>query len=175
VVRIHRPTHGPIYFSPGPGRPPLGRFDSLSGRFGVLYAAQKFEGAFAETILRNPRRSLVSLAEIEARALSALSITDHIRLVDLTGPGLSQLGLDARFLSGPYEICGTWADAFHDHPSALAGILYPSRFDPAQHCVGLFSRLAPHIDAMTAPALLGEMLPDVAAVLDRYGKALDAP
>jgi hypothetical protein len=173
VVRIHRLVHSPVHFSPGKDKPPLGRFDSLSGRFGTLYAAQAIEGAFAETVLRNPARSLVSLAEIEARGLSVLSITTEARLVDLTGPGLSYLGLDARLLSGPYDPCGAWADAFHVHPSAPSGILYPSRFDPSQHCVALFSRLAPRIEAMTAPAPLGEILSDVAAVLDRYGKALD--
>ena len=173
VVRIHRLAHGPIHFSPGEGNPPLGRFDSYYGRFGTLYCAPDFEGAFVETILRNPGRSLVSLAEIETRGLSVISIQRDVQLVDLTGSGLSRLGLDARFLSGPYELCGTWADAFHDHPSAPSGIIYPSRFDPSQHCVALISRLAPDIAAMTAPAPLGERLTDVAAAFDRYGKARD--
>ena len=37
LVRIHRLQHGPIHFSPGPGHPPAGRYDSATGRFGVLY------------------------------------------------------------------------------------------------------------------------------------------
>jgi hypothetical protein len=162
-----------VHFSGGPGKPPLGRFDSIGGRFGVLYAALEFHAALAETILRNPRQLLVSLSEIEARALSVLAINAEVQLVDLTGPGLSQLGLDARLLSGPYDPCGAWADALHDHPAAPAGILYPSRFDPSRICVGLFDRVAPHIQAATAPVPLGKMLPDFAEVLDRYGKALD--
>ena len=173
VIRVHRTRLGPIHFSGGAGKPPLGRWDSPSGTFGVLYAARAFAGAFAETVLRNPALLLVSLAEIEARALSVLSITAAIRLVDLTGPGLSQLGLDVRILSGPYDVCGAWSDALHGHPQAPAGILYPSRFDPAQVCLALFDRIAVHVEAITVPVPLGDMLADVAGVLDRYGKALD--
>ncbi|HYZ33464.1 MAG TPA: RES family NAD+ phosphorylase [Crenalkalicoccus sp.] len=173
VVRIHRTRHAPIHFSGGAGKPPLGRWDSPTGIFGALYAAREFPGAFAETVLRNPAQLLVSLTEIEARALSVLGITIAIRLVDLTGPGLSQLGLDARILSGPYDTCGAWSDALHGHREAPAGILYPSRFDPAQVCVALFDRVAAHVEVVTAPAPLGDMLADVAEVLDRYGKALD--
>lgn len=173
VVRIHRSQHKPIFFSGGPGKLPLGRWDSSSGLFGAIYVAAEFPGAFAETVLRNPRQTLVSLAEIESRSLSVLALHATVQLVDLTGPGLSQLGLDARILSGPYEPCGAWADALHAHPAAPAGILYPSRFDPSQVCATLFDRIAPHLEATTAPVPLGEMLPHVAEVLDRYGKALD--
>ncbi len=174
AVRIHRLQHGPVHYSPGSGRPPAGRYDSASGRYGVLYAAQEFAGAFVETVLRHPADPLVSLSEIEARALSVLSTNAELRLVDLTGPGLSRLGLDARLLSGAYSMTRAWADALHDHPEGPAGILYPSRFDPSQICVALFDRTAPHIEPATAPAPLSEMLADVAKVLDRYGKALDA-
>lgn len=173
VLRIHRLKHGPLHWSGGGGKPPAGRFDSPSGRFGVLYAAQDFAGAFAETVLRQPRQLLVSLAEIEARALSVLVIGADLALVDLTGPGLSQLGLDARMLSGPYETCGAWADALHDHPAQPDGILYPSRFDPSQPCMVFFDRAGRHLDAVTAPTPLSERLPEMAALLDRYVKALD--
>jgi hypothetical protein len=173
VVRIHRRQHDPLHFSPGSGRPPAGRYDSASGRFGVLYAAQGFEGAFVETVLRHPGNPLVSLSEIEARALSALAIDAEIRLVDLTGPGLSRLGLDARLLTGPYGPSRTWADALHAHPQEPGGILYPSRFDPSQICVALFDRVSAHIAPASVPAPLGDLLPDVAGILDRYGKALD--
>jgi hypothetical protein len=173
VVRIHRLQHGPVHFSPGAGRPPAGRYDSASGRFGVLYTALEFEGAFAETLLRHPADPLVSLSEIEARALSVLAINAEIRLVDLTGPGLSRLGLDARLLSGSYGSTRAWADAFEGHPDVPAGILYPSRFDLSRLCVAFFHRVAAHVEAASDPAPLSDMLVDVAEVLDRYGKALD--
>lgn len=173
ICRIHRRRHAPIHLSGGPGKPPLGRWDSPSGAFGTLYAAGDVAGAFAETVLRDPALLMVALAEIESRALSILAIRAELRLVDLTGPGLSQLGLDARILSGPYGICGLWADALHAHPEAPAGLLYPSRFDPTRLCLALFDHAAPHIEAASAPTPLTEMLPEIAALLDRYGKALD--
>ena len=56
LVRIHRSVRSPIFFSPGNDQPPAGRFDSAASRFGVLYAAASFAGAFAETVLSNPAR-----------------------------------------------------------------------------------------------------------------------
>ncbi len=173
VWRIHRLHHGPLPWSGGPGRPPAGRFDSLAGRFGTLYAATDFAGAFAETVLRNPRRPLVSLSEIEARGVSTLALSAPIDLVDLTGPGLSRLGLDARILAAPYDLCGAWADALQAHPASPGGILYPSRFDPSARCIAVFDRAASVLAPVAPPVPLGEMLSQVAAVLDRYGKALD--
>ncbi|MBD0275877.1 MAG: RES family NAD+ phosphorylase, partial [Acetobacteraceae bacterium] len=120
-----------------------------------------------------PARRMVSLPEIEARSFALVALRADVRLVDLTGPGLSRLGLDARVLSGGYEVCGAWADALHDHRERPAGILYPSRFDPSERCVALFDRAAPHLDPGTESVPLGERPHDVAAALDRYGKALD--
>ena len=171
--RIHRSEHGAVFFSPGPGRPPAGRFDSAAGRFGVLYAGLGFDCPFAEVLLRNPARRIVSLPEIEVRSFAVLALGADARLVDLTGPGLSRLGLDARLLSGGYDVCGAWADALHDHPERPAGVLYPSRFDPSGRCVALFERAAPDIRPAAESVPLGELLPEVAAALDRYGKALD--
>lgn len=171
--RIHRSEHGPIFFSPGPGGAPAGRFDSATGRFGVLYAGFSFDGSFAEVLLRNPARGIVSFSEIGARSFAVLGLRADVRLVDLTGPGLSQLGLEARFLSGGYDVCGVWADALQAHPEQPAGILYPSRFDPSEHCAALFDRVAPYLDLAGDSVPLGELLHDVAA-LERYGKALDA-
>jgi hypothetical protein len=173
LCRIHRSPYGAVFFSPGPGKPPAGRFDSAAGRFGVLYAALSFDCAFAEVLLRNPARRIVSFSEIAGRSLALVGLRANVRLVDLTGPGLSRLGLDARLLSGGYDACGAWADALHDHPEQPAGILYPSRFDPSGRCVALFDRAAPDLHPVTESLPLTELLPDVAAALDRYGKALD--
>lgn len=150
VARIHRRQHGPIHFSPGAGRPPAGRYDSATGRFGMLYAAQEFADAFIETGLRQPASPLVSLREIEARALSVLGINAELRLVDLAGAGLSRLGLDARLLTGPYGPTRAWSDAVEAHPDTPAGILYPSRLDASQLCVALCERATSVIEIASA-------------------------
>lgn len=66
LFRIHRQSHGAVFFGPavdptnGTRQPAANRFDSLAGGFGVLYVAAHFEGAFVETVLRNPAMRFVS-------------------------------------------------------------------------------------------------------------------
>lgn len=173
LARIHRRDRGPIFFSPGPGNPPAGRFDSATGAFGVLYAALSFNGAFVEAVLRNPARRIVGQGELASRAFAVLAVTREAALVDLTGSGLQSLGLDASIFTGPYEPCGAWADAFHSHPSRPSGILYPSRHDPSEHCVALFGPDGAEVEIAGDGVPLTDLAEDVAAALRRYGKALD--
>jgi hypothetical protein len=172
LVRIHHSDRSPIFFSPGPGRPPAGRFDSTRGAFGILYVAFAFEGAFAETVLRNPRLQFVSLGEINSRSLSVLGVSRSVRLVDMRGAGLQALGVDNAITSGPYEPRGIWADALFVHHDQPDGIAYPSRHDPDQVCVALFSRPDIGLDIASDAVPLTDMLSEVATVLRRYKKGL---
>ena len=94
LLRIHREDRSPLFFSPGPHRPPVGRFDSATGRFGVMYLALTFEGTFAEMVLRNPARRLVAMGEIAGRALAFVAAARPLRLVQMHGAGLQHLGAD---------------------------------------------------------------------------------
>ncbi len=171
LARIHRSEHGPVFFGPGPGRPPTHRFDSATGRFGVLYLGLTWEAAFAETLLRTPARRLVAEADIAARALTMLSPTRGLTAVAALGPGLSTLGTDAALSTGPYAPCGLWADALFDHPARPDGILYASRHDPSLTCLALFDRDDPGL-TVQATTPLPDMATEIGALLDRYGKAL---
>jgi hypothetical protein len=173
LSRIHRSDRAPIFFSPGDGQPPAGRFDSGTGGFGVLYMAFTFEGAFAETVLRNPARRMISLAEIATRSLAVLAISRDIRLVRMHGAGLQALGLDNAITTGPYEPCGVWADALFQHRDRPDGIAYVSRHDPEQICVALFERPDIALTVARDSVPLTQLIPDVAAALRRYGKGLD--
>jgi hypothetical protein len=172
-TRVHRVGRAAVHFSPGQDRPPFGRFGSGTGRFGVLYVALSFEGAFAETILHNTVRQPIGLHAIIDRAVTTLVANRAIRLVDLCGPGLARLGLDAAIFSGPYEPCGLWADALHGHPDRPDGILYPSRHDPSEICAAVFERddlsFVPAAEAVP----LGSRLTEVNRLMTRYGKALE--
>jgi len=172
VVRIHRTEYDPVFFSPGSGNAPIGRFDSPSGSFGVLYLAQALEGAFAETILRNPQRRLVDLSEITSRAASVLGFSREIRLVKMFGAGLQSVGTDNAVGTGPYELCGMWADALFAHPDAPDGIAYSSRHDSEQLCIALFSRSDIELELLSGPTPLSDILPDVASILRRYDKGI---
>ena len=65
--RVHQVVHDPIFFGPainpttGMRGPPTYRFDSASGTFGVFYCAAEMEGAFVETVMRNPQTRLHEL------------------------------------------------------------------------------------------------------------------
>ena len=172
LVRVHRLEHHAVFFSSGTGRAPVGRFDSPGGAFGVLYLAHSLDGAFAETVLRNPQRRLVDPSEITGRAVSVLRLSRATRLVDLRGAGLQALGTDNAISTGPYGPCGAWADALHAHPDAPDGIAYPSRHDPDQRCVALFSRPALTLDILSGPTPLADLPDVVAGLLRRYGKGL---
>lgn len=174
-ARIHRIGRDAVYFSPGRGRPPLGRFDSSSGGFGVLYMALSFAGAFAETILHNVARQPIGLHAITDRAVTTLVANRPVRLVDLCGPGLARLGLDAAIFSGPYAPCGLWADALYIHPDRPDGILYPSRHDPSETCAAVFERDDLHFAPADDTTPLGSHLTEVDRVMTRYGKALEPP
>ena len=172
LVRVHRIGFGPVFFSPGAGAAPSGRFDSPSGGFGTLYMAQSLEGAFAETVLRNPQRLLIDPAEISSRAVSVLGVSRVLRLVEMRGRGLQALGTDNAVSTGPYGPCGAWADALFSHPDQPDGIAHASRHDPDQVCVALFSKADIILDALSGPTPLDGMAADVADLLRRYDKGL---
>ena len=172
LVRVHRLGLSPVFFSPGPGKPAIGRFDSLSGSFGVLYMAQSLEGAFAETVLRNPHRQLIDPAEISNRAVSVLAVSRTVRLVEMRGRGLQVLGTDNAVSTGPYGPCGAWSDALFSHKDQPDGIAYASRYDPGQVCIALFSRADIRLEVVSGPTPLAGMAAEVSDLLRRYGKGL---
>ena len=171
LYRVHRSHHDPIFFGPGAGNPPAYRFDSISGRFGVLYVAPGPDAAMIETLLRQPQRLTVDYSEIRDRSLSTLRADRDLSLVSATGNDLSRLGTTAALSTGPYDPCGAWSDALFDHPAVPDGILFCSRHNPDELCIALFERkdLAFVISSTTPlPAVLTE----VGALLDRHGKSL---
>lgn len=169
--RIHRSHLEPVFYGPGAGVDPIYRFDSASGRFGVLYIGHAFAGAFAETILRNPQRLMVSEREIISRSVTELLSRKDLRMVTMHGSGLQALGTDNSISTGPYEPCGAWADALWDHPEEPDGIAYLSRHDPGEVCYAVFERGTIAFDvSVTHP--LAKKQSEVAALLDRYGKSL---
>lgn len=172
LVRIHRTDYDPVFFSPGSGNPPVGRFDSFSGAFGALYLAQALEGAFAETILRNPHRRLVDQSDIASRAVSVLGFSRTLRLVKMFGDGLQAIGTDNAVSTGPYRASWAWADALFAHPDVPDGIAYVSRHDPDQLCVALFNRPDIEVELLRGPTWLSEIPAEVASILRRYSKGI---
>ena len=169
--RIHRTTLDPVFFGPGAGAPPTYRFDSGSGRFGVLYVGLSRASALAETLLRNPHRLMVATAEIADRAATELTCRRAMRVVKLYGAGLQTVGTDNAVSTGPYEPCAQWSDALWDHSDSPDGIAYQSRHDSNELCIAVFERPDMELEVKATRRLMA-LLKEVAALLDRYGKSL---
>jgi len=174
--RVHLKIHDAVFFAPGRNaagsrEPPLYRFDSASGRFGVLYAAKDLAGALVETLLRNPQRHSVPLTKMVERSATELECTRNLRFVQLHGAGLQQVGADNSISTGPYDPCGHWADALWDHQDCPDGVEYLSRHDPDRVCWAVFERPALTF-GKRATTELQSRLSEVAAVLQKYGKSV---
>ncbi len=83
LFRSHQIKRNPIYY----GKSRLHRFDAPDGSYGVLYAGRDAYCAFIETFARSAGASIVTTAELEARALSELKATRPLNLIDLTQSG----------------------------------------------------------------------------------------
>jgi hypothetical protein len=174
--RVHPKIREAVFFGPGRNaagkrEPPLYRFDSASGRFGVLYAAKDLPGALVETLLRNPERHSVPLKKIVERSATGLECARDLRFVQLHGPGLQRVGADNSISTGPYAPCGRWADALWDHRDCPDGIEYLSRHDPGQVCWAIFERPSLRFRKRTTTELQSR-LREVAAILQTYRKSV---
>jgi len=136
--RFHAKLRDPIHFDLSM----QGRLNAPDATYGVLYTAQSRRGAFAETFLREPGRTLLAHDLLDGKAYSAIALTRAVRLVRLYGNGLAMLGATAQITHGglPYDLPQSWSKALHDHPAILDGIAYRSRHDDNEVCFALFDR-----------------------------------
>lgn len=65
--RFYTADYHPIFFD----RSDLGRFNAPDGSYGMLNAAQEIAGAFAETFLRTPGRTLIDIEFLQRKGLCA--------------------------------------------------------------------------------------------------------
>jgi hypothetical protein len=172
AFRICRIQRDPLHF----GKQALSRFDDPRREFGVLYAAGSAEGAFVETCIRDERPQdgrCLSQPFLEQRRLARISFPRPLRLVDLTGRGLSWLGADGRLTTGAYGVSQRWSRAFWSHPDRPDGILYCSRFNLSLQCVALFDRIGVGVSCENLGSLLeARNLVFLGEMLDRYDFAL---
>ena len=168
LFRIHRVDRDPAFW----GKTGLNRFDAPAGEFGVLYAATDHHGAFIETFGDALNRT-VTLSALIQRGWARVEPTRALRLVDLTGPGLAQIGADERLCSGEHGIAQQWSLALWRHRAAVDGLYYRARHDPSRVSVAVFDRAASAIGVARDAGLLDSRNEAVlAAVLDTYEFAL---
>ncbi|AYG64191.1 RES family NAD+ phosphorylase [Rhizobium jaguaris] len=138
--RFYTAKWEPIFFDTST----RGRFNAPDASYGVLYAAKKINGAFAETFLRIPGRTLIDTDLLHRKAYVRLTLTRELRLIRLAGPGLARLGATAEVSHQglSYDVPQTWSQALARHPLGADGIAYHARHDDTELCYALFDRSA---------------------------------
>lgn len=136
--RFYTAKWEPIFFDTSTA----GRFNAPDASYGVLYAARNIDGAFAETFLRSPGRTLIDSDLLQRKAYVRLRTGRELSLIRFAGPGLARLGATAEVShSGlPYDVPQIWSKALRAHPVNAYGIAYHSRHDDAELCYALFDR-----------------------------------
>lgn len=143
LYRFYTAAFEPVYFD----RSLSGRLNAPDQSYGVLYTAAAREGAFAESFLREPGRSLIDVGLLAKKAHVVLETAAPLKLVKLAGRGLAILGATAEILhSGlPYDTAQNWSKMLHAHPARFDGIAYYARHDDEQLCYALFDHCADRI------------------------------
>lgn len=173
-VRIFRSTHrDPLHF----GRRPENRFDAPRGQFGVLYAADRLDGAFVEVFGRQPDLRILSVDSLAARSVAEISTSRALRLVDLRDEGLAATGSTGELtMGGRYPLARRWSLALWRHPDRPDGLWYRSRHVPSETSVAIFDRAHDVLTAHDHGSLLGPAyVLKVARLLDRFHFGLDGP
>lgn len=136
--RFYTSAFEPIHFDFGRG----GRLNAPDGSYGVLYASQEVNGAFAETFLRQPGRQQIPADLLAAKAYVRLRANRELSFIRLAGTGLAPLGATAEVTHGglPYDIPQAWSAALHAHSVGADGIAYMSRHDNSRICYAIFNR-----------------------------------
>lgn len=136
--RFYTAAYDPIFFD----KSTLGRFNAPDASYGVLYVSDRAAGAFAETFLRAPGRTLIDTAVLSRKAYVQVATNRSLRFIRMAGPGLARLGATAEVTHGglPYDAPQAWSIALSKHPVRADGIGYYSRHDDDELCFGLFDR-----------------------------------
>ena len=143
------------------------RFNAPNEQYGVLYVAEELNGAFAETLLRHPGKTLIDQRDIDAKAVSEIKIRSQLNLVKLFGHGLVRVGATATVSSGDYAISQAWSLALWRHPQKPDGIIYRANHDNDQICLALYEHTRKHVRVVAMQRLRNE--PSLAELLDHYG------
>lgn len=182
VLRRHRPGQTPDWFGPPIGTLGENRFDPPHPRRpvdpGVCYLAEQLGGVIHEGVLRGSRHRALSRRTLSAHhAVSEAVLSRDLVVIDLVhepgvhGIELADLAqrpdLGAKLMAPKglvyrhtQALAGTWlarnaSATFPVSGGTVDGILYVSRFAPAQRCLALWQGAADALE-WTATTLLGD-------------------
>lgn len=83
---------------------------------------------------------MLDLNFVHARALSALHLSEKLRLVDITAQGAAWIGAAGEVAAGEHELSQEWSSQLYSHPENIDGIYYRCRHDGSRMSVALFDK-----------------------------------
>ncbi len=187
LFRGHRPARAPNWFGPAVGADGINRFDlphrETARDPGVCYLAPSLEGVILETVVRDARGRVLSVATLRREhVVTEVRTTRDLLLIDLMVAPWTVHGMQTSDISGrpPYRDTQQLAERLvalrvkeTGKHGAVApdGIIYSSRFAPAFECLALWDRAADALDwGSSAP--LGADGRVLAAACNRLGIGL---
>ena len=134
------------------------RFSSPARQFKVLYAGEDFSTAFAEAVVRDrfegKQRRFLYRPYIDARCVTSISSSRELALVDLTGAGAYELGVDTDANRARDHRRGQeFSELLHRQMPDVDGILFDSRLTSAR-CVAIYERALPSLTGTVPISLL---------------------
>jgi hypothetical protein len=168
LFRMYDLRFEPVFYD----RSSEGRLNAPDATYGVLYCAERPDGAFAETFLRRASRNQLALDVIAQRGMVTLVASAPLRLATLHGPGLARMGATAEIAHGgkPYEAPQAWSRAIHGHPDQVDGIAYHARHDDQELCYAIFDRAGNRLAESSRETNLNQDW--FFGIADRYGVGL---
>lgn len=136
----------PTYYGTSQGD----RFNAPDGTYGVMYLSAQREGAFVETLLRNPGATLIDEKDAKTRGLAVYATKRKMQLISLFGAGLARLGATADLCHRalPYDYPQGWSKTLHDSFTDADGIAYRARHNDDILSYALFERAAAKIELL---------------------------
>ena len=140
----------------------------------MLYIARDLYGAFAEAIGRGRQYPLVSLAELEERCFTEVTLSTPLRLVDCTGPGPARIGASGELSTSEHAITQRWSLALFNHPSRPDGLYYRAHYDLSRECAAIFGSAKPILlEGKKIKLADRSQAQTLSSILDTYGYGLD--
>lgn len=172
---FHARFSDPLGFGKSPSRFSDGRRRIERNRFGVLYLGVSLKVCFVEAILRDRRNGAVGdfpIEETELRAwhYAVVIAREALVLVDLRGDAPGRIGVPSDVAgAASHTLSRAWSVAFHEHPSAPDGIIYPSRLNEETN-VAVYGRAMAKLHVVGVQPLPAEA--SLPMVLDTLNVAL---
>jgi hypothetical protein len=82
---------------------------------------------------------LIDQESLERMCLSCFWLQRELKLIDLSGAGLTMIGADSRIITGSnFPLSQSWSQTLYEHPANVDGLYYRSCYDPSRFCVMLY-------------------------------------